>query len=62
MKEGAVLVAVGAGIGLAGSWAAVQVLSASMEAMYRAASNSASDPLLLAGAPLLLAGLALVAC
>ncbi len=33
-----------------------------MEAMYRAASNSASDPLLLIGAPLLLAGLALVGC
>lgn len=61
MKEGAVPVAVGTTIGLAGAWGAMRVLAASVEATARVASRSASVPALLVGAPILLAALALVA-
>ena len=62
MREGAALVAVGTLIGLAGAWAAAKVLSAMVSVVASATSASTSDPLLLVGAPLLLAGLALLAC
>ena len=62
MKEGAVLVAVGTIIGLAGAWAGIRLLSAIMSQIARTSGTSASDPALLVGAPLLLAALALAAC
>ena len=62
MREGAALVAVGTVIGLAGAWAAAKVLSAMVSVVASATSASTSDPLLLVGAPVLLAGLALLAC
>jgi ABC-type antimicrobial peptide transport system permease subunit len=62
MQESMTLVAVGTVFGLAGAWAAARVLSSFLSSVARAASASTSDPVLLVGAPLLLAGLALVAC
>ena len=62
MKEGAVLVTIGTVIGLAGAWAGIRVLSTFMSTVARTAGTSASDPMLLVGAPLLLAALALGAC
>jgi ABC-type antimicrobial peptide transport system permease subunit len=62
MREGAALVLMGTVIGLAGAWAAAKVLSAMVSVVASATSASTSDPLLLVGAPLLLAGLALLAC
>ena len=62
MQEGAALVTVGTGIGLAGAWAFTRVLSASVEPVARVVSRATSQPLLLVGSPLLLAGLALAAC
>lgn len=62
MREGAALVALGTVIGLAGAWAAAKVLSAMVSVVASATSASTSDPLLLVGAPVLLAGLALLAC
>jgi ABC-type antimicrobial peptide transport system permease subunit len=62
MKEGAVLVTVGTLIGFAGAWSGMRLLSAIMSQIARTAGTSASDPVLLVGAPLLLAGLALAAC
>ena len=62
MKEGATLVIVGTSIGLAGAWALIRVLSASVEPVARVVGRATSQPLLLLGAPVLLAGLALAAC
>jgi len=62
MKEGAVLIAVGTIIGLAAARAGIRAMSAALAQIAKTAGTSASDPLLLIGAPLLLAFLALVAC
>ena len=62
MREGVALVAVGTVVGMAGAWAAGKVLSAMISVVASATSASASDPLLLVGAPALLASLALLAC
>ncbi len=59
MKEGTVLVIVGAVIGLALALAGIRAMSTMFLAV---ASVQGYDPVLLVGAPLLLAGLALVAC
>jgi predicted permease len=59
LKEGVVLVTAGTLIGLAAAWAGIRVLSG---LFFTVASVESSDPLLLVGAPLLLAVLALVAC
>ena len=59
MKEGVVLVTVGTVVGSAAAWAGIRVLSG---LFFTVASVQSSDPLLLVGAPLLLAVLALVAC
>ncbi len=59
MKEGAVLVIVGTMGGLALAWAGMRALSGMF---FSVASVRSSDPVLLVGAPLLLAGLALLAC
>ena len=62
MKEGAVLVVVGTGMGLALAWAGMRSLAAVMSSIARTAGTGTSDPVLLVCAPLLLAALALVAC
>jgi len=59
MKEGATLVTVGTIIGLAFAWAGIRAMSGMF---FSVASVQGADPVLLVGAPLLLAGLALVAC
>ena len=59
MKEGAIVVAVGTMIGMAFAWAGTRALSS---LFFTVGSVKRSDPVLLAGAPLLLAGLALLAC
>jgi len=62
MKEGAVLIAVGTIIGMAVALAGIRLLSALLSVVSRTAGTTTSDPVLLVGAPLLLAALALVAC
>jgi macrolide transport system ATP-binding/permease protein len=59
IKEGLVLVVVGSVVGLALAWAGIRVLSG---LFFTVASVQSSDPLLLVGAPLLLAALAMLAC
>ena len=60
MKEGATLVMVGSVVGFLGAWAVGRVLSALSPEM--AQTLSAKQPLLMIGAPLLLGGLAMLAC
>jgi predicted permease len=60
MKEGATLVLVGSVVGFLGAWAIGRVLSAISPEM--AETLSAKQPLLMIGAPLLLAALAMLAC
>jgi putative ABC transport system permease protein len=59
MKEGVALVVVGTTIGLALAWAGIRAVSGIFFSM---ASVQSSDPILLIGAPALLASLALMAC
>ena len=47
---------------MAGAGAGTKVLAGFMEQIARTAGTSTSDPMLLAGAPLLLASLAMLAC
>jgi predicted permease len=59
MKEGAVIVVLGTIAGLAAGWAALRL----MAGLFRTvATVSTSDPVLVLGATLLLAGVALIAC
>ena len=62
MKEGAVLVIVGSVLGFMGARAGTRVLGAFLAEISRTAGNSESDPMLIFGAPLLLAALAMAAC
>jgi len=59
MKEGALLVIAGTCIGLAFAWAGVRAMSG---LFFSVASVQGADPLLLIGAPALLATLAMLAC
>jgi putative ABC transport system permease protein len=59
MKEGATLVTVGTLAGLAFALPAIRAMSS---LFFSVASVRGYDPVLLVGAPLLLAGIALVAC
>lgn len=59
MKEGATLVTLGTIVGLAFAWAGIRLMAG---IFFSVASVQSSDPMLLVGAPLLLAGVALVAC
>jgi len=47
---------------MVGAWAASRMLSAMNASVGRVSSTSTSDPVVLIGAPFLLAGLALIAC
>ncbi len=62
MREGAALVAVGTVLGFAGAVPMARVLSAMTDELARAFGASTGDPVLLIGAPLLLASLAMLAC
>jgi ABC-type antimicrobial peptide transport system permease subunit len=60
MKEGAALVTVGSALGFVGAWAIGRGLAALSPEM--AETLGAKQPLLMIGAPLLLGGLAMLAC
>jgi ABC-type antimicrobial peptide transport system permease subunit len=62
MKEGVALIGVGTMLGMALAFAAMRVLATMLSAVGEITQTSIYDPLLLAGAPALLAGLALLAC
>jgi len=62
LREGIVLVAVGTVLGLLGAIVMSRGLSALTDIFTQAFQTGASDPRLLIGAPLLLAGLAMLAC
>jgi ABC-type antimicrobial peptide transport system permease subunit len=62
LREGAVLVGVGSILGLLGAWGASRALAATMDVLAQAFDSSAGNPVLLVGAPLLLAGISLAAC
>lgn len=59
MKEGAVLVTVGTSIGLAFAWSGIHAIKGTF---FSVTSVRGDDPVLLVGAPLLLASLAMLAC
>jgi ABC-type antimicrobial peptide transport system permease subunit len=62
LREGATLIAVGTVAGFLGAVALAKAMSAITTAFSDAFSLGVGDPRLLIGAPLLLAGLALLAC
>jgi ABC-type antimicrobial peptide transport system permease subunit len=62
LREGATLIAAGTLIGFLGAVALAKALSAITSAFGDAFSVGVDDPRLLIGAPLLLAGVALLAC
>ena len=62
MKDGAVLIASGMALGLGAAWAVARVLAAVNATAGQITSTSTSDPMVLYGAPVMLAVLALVAC
>jgi predicted permease len=62
LKEGIVLVVVGTVLGFLGATALARAVSAATAEFARVVAVGTGDPLLLAGGPLLLATLALIAC
>ncbi len=62
MREGMGLVAVGSVLGFGGAFGLSRALSSFTSQMATALQTGTNDPMLLAGAPLLLAGLAMLAC
>jgi ABC-type lipoprotein release transport system permease subunit len=62
MKDGVALVAIGMALGLPGAWAASRLIAAMNSSVGQVSSTSASNPMVLFGAPLLLAAVALAAC
>jgi predicted permease len=62
MGEGAALVVAGTIIGQAMAWGISQILQSYVAALSQVMGTSISDPVLVIGAPLLLAALALLAC
>jgi predicted permease len=62
LREGGALVAVGTALGLAAAFAASRALSALTNVLGNAFHVGINDPRLVFGAPLLLAGLAMLAC
>lgn len=59
MNEGVMMVAIGSALGLTAAWAGLRMLAGLFSSV---ASTSASNPVLLVGAPFLLASLALASC
>jgi predicted permease len=62
MREGLLLVTVGTALGMAGAWTGSRALAFMNASVGKVTAGSASDPLVLFGAPILLACLALAAC
>ncbi len=62
MREGGLLVLAGSALGLIGALAVSRVLAAVTDIFGPAFASSSRDPRLILGAPLLLAGLAMLAC
>jgi predicted permease len=62
MREGTVLIFAGTLIGLGLAWAALRVLGAALAVIAQTTGESAPDPLILVGAPLLLALVGAIAC
>jgi predicted permease len=62
MREGGALVAVGTVLGFLGAFAMSKALSAVLNQLAQAMNSSVGNITLIAGAPLLLAGLAMIAC
>jgi putative ABC transport system permease protein len=62
MQEGTTLVAVGTVLGFVGAVLISRALASMTAELARAFGASTGDPLLLIGAPLLLGGLAILAC
>ena len=62
MREGAMLIAAGTAIGMGCAWMVSRALAFMNASVGRVTSDNASDPLVLFGAPILLACLALAAC
>jgi putative ABC transport system permease protein len=62
MKEGAVMVAIGTAIGFAGAFLISRALSSLTAQLNQLFAQRTNDPLLLIGAPVLLTGVALLAC
>jgi len=62
LREGAVLILIGSVLGLAGAFGLSRALSAMTHIFVDAFKVGTNDPRLIVGAPLLLAGLAMLAC
>jgi predicted permease len=62
LREGAALVVVGSALGVSGAFALVRVFSAYSDVLARSFGQRDNNPLLIVGAPLVLAGLAMLAC
>jgi ABC-type lipoprotein release transport system permease subunit len=62
LREGTALVVAGSILGFGGAAALSRAFSAFNDALARTFARSANDPILLLGAPLVLAGLAMLAC
>jgi predicted permease len=62
LREGTALVVVGSVLGVSGAFALERVFSAYSDVLARSFGERHSNPLLLVGAPLVLAGLAMLAC
>jgi len=62
VREGAILVIVGTVIGQALAWGLTRALSSWFNGLGDMTKTSTNDPLLLFGAPVLLAGLTMIAC
>jgi ABC-type antimicrobial peptide transport system permease subunit len=62
MQEGAMLILIGAAIGMATGGAGLRLLSSHLSVIAQTAGTSMSDPALLVGAPVLLAAIAVAAC
>jgi len=62
LREGTALVAVGSALGVSGAYALARVFSAYSDVLARTFGQRDNNPFLLVGAPLVLAGLAMLAC
>jgi ABC-type antimicrobial peptide transport system permease subunit len=62
LREGILLVAVGSALGVCGAYALARVFSAYSDVLAGSFGLGHSNPLLVVGAPLVLAGLAMLAC
>ncbi|HLJ50015.1 MAG TPA: ADOP family duplicated permease [Bryobacteraceae bacterium] len=62
MKEGLSLVTAGTVVGMAGAWSGTRFLASMNASVGTVTSTSSSDPVVLVGAPLLLAAVSFLAC